>query len=196
MSADDGARGRSPAGAEGWRRFARGFVHEVRSPLNALLIYLELLGREEGAARPPGSPALTARSRDQALRIEEYLKTFLVLWAAPSEGDADLAELLRAALVIASHECRRCGCTLESTLPERLPVAVAPAGAADLLVRLLSAAIAPGRAVQVTLETDGVEARLTVRAPNLSVVPPPIERVRLDASPEAVVVSMPCARGT
>ena len=128
-----------------WSRFSRAFIHEARSPLNALAIYLELLGTRMTGSLPHGRPEaapdrILAKANDQIRRIEELLRAFGELWGARGET-TDLAEAARAACRFSEHEALRDGLQISHEICATAPVAVEPARFADALVLLLGGAL-------------------------------------------------------
>lgn len=156
------------ATGEAWARLARAFIHEARSPLNALAIYLELLAARVPEA-PPDNPEasaerLLARAHEQVRRVDDLLMMFGTLWAPAAQGPTDLAGLARAASRFAAHEALRRGLQFESRL---CPAAAVQAGGnlvSEALVALFGAALAAGEGtrVEVGLELAGDDAVLTV----------------------------------
>lgn len=156
---------RPPDREDPWERFARAFVHEARSPLNALGIYLELLAPREGGPPPSAAaqPArLVERAQDQVRRVGELLAFFSDLWSPKSDRPADLASLGRAAGRLATHEAVRHNLVWESRVPDGLvvPLLAKPSALAHGLLLLLDGALAA---------PEETELRLTIRreAPQL-----------------------------
>lgn len=163
------------ASVEPARVFARAMVHEIRSPLNALGLYLEVaksrLHRDSKGERMSAEDALE-KAALQIGRADEVLKSFLELWAPDPMKPGELTALTRAAGRLASHLATRRRAVLELELPSG-PAVVAAAGRAlaDALLTLFEEAIwdrsdapgdeAPSR-VLVTLEAGG-DVRLLVR---------------------------------
>lgn len=155
-----------------WERFARAFVHEARSPLNALGIYLELLApKEAGAQRPGAQPArLVERAQDQVRRVTDLLACFSDLWAprAGREG-VDLAALGRAAGRFAQHEAVRQNVGWTSSIADGLvvPVAAPPSALAHALLLLLDGALAvPAEStLELTIAAAAPQLRLAVSPP-------------------------------
>lgn len=154
-----------------WSRFSRAFIHEARSPLNALAIYLELLnarlvtGMTSPGKRPEAAPdRILSKANDQVRRIEELLRAFGELWGARGES-SDFAEILRSACRFAHHEAMRHGVQLSHAICPMAVIACSPIQLADATVTLLGAALrAPAETtVDVTLVIEGREAVLSVR---------------------------------
>lgn len=130
---------------DAWPKFSRAFVHEARSPLNALAIYLELLvprpDRPAREPRPEASPErILGKANDQVRRIEELLRAFGELWGVRGDN-ADLAEITRAACRFAEHEALRHGVQLTHEVVPHATIDCSPALVADAVVQLLSGAL-------------------------------------------------------
>lgn len=172
-------------GAVGWYRFARAFVHEVRSPLNALAIYLELAAtRVKPGATPGPTPTpideLLEKASHQVRRVDDFLKAFGVLWSPedlstdPPQGDtaeADLAHMVRVAVLFGEKAAMRLSVHIESEICESATVKARASDLADALVVLLVEAMegAEGRdegqgAVRLRLQSSAAGVRLEVRA--------------------------------
>lgn len=130
---------------EVWSRFAHAFIHEVRSPLNAMALYLELAGTprgEEPAGRPgPSLEYLLGRVQDQIKRIDGLLGMFGAVWAPKSGEPTDLAVVAASAVPFARHEAFRRGLDLEASVCPNAPVAADGGLVAEALVTLFGAAM-------------------------------------------------------
>jgi hypothetical protein len=153
-----------------WSRFSRAFIHEARSPLNALTIYLELLntrlvkGASTAVQRPEAAPdRVLSKANDQVRRIEELLRAFGELWGARGDN-SDFAEILRSACRFAEHEALRHSVQLTHAICPMAVVACSPMLLADATVTLLGAALlAPADTkLEVALTIEGREVLLSV----------------------------------
>lgn len=165
----------APSPDPSWSRFARAFVHEARSPLNALAIYLELIGTRHGASHDgkvdPGLERVLVKAQDQVRRVDELLRTFSDLWAPRGEV-TNLAAIVRAAARFSEHEAIRRGFQLKQQICERALISTPSLMAAAAVVSLLGGALqAPAESV-VTLTLDLVNDGAAVRL-NVSVQLPP-----------------------
>lgn len=119
------------ASAEPARRFARSFVHELRGPMNALSINLDL-----GLSRLAKLPAEhvgdlekpLSRTSRQVQRMDALLEVFLELWAPAVEATSDLAVLLRSTARLGAHEANRRGTTVELEFAQDLQARIAAPG--------------------------------------------------------------------
>jgi signal transduction histidine kinase len=87
-------------------------MHDVRNPLNALAIHLEVLSEKlkaETGQVPPSQEKNLKAMRDQIQRVDGILKLFseFVVHRGATPGDADLSEATTRALGVLGHESRR-----------------------------------------------------------------------------------------
>jgi signal transduction histidine kinase len=165
---------------DAWVRFSRAFMHEARSPLNALAIYLELLGTRLAPAdkhdRPDAAPErIFARANDQIRRIEDLIRAFGELWAARGEG-AELADMVRAAGRFCEHEALRLGLQWRQEVCPHAPVDAASGSLANALVDLFGGALRapPETVIHVSLrqtEDRGAALRVELVSPTGSAIP-------------------------
>ena len=103
---------------------ARTLAHEVRTPLNALAIHLELLRNtatatdEEGASNNQQQRSLAAL--DAGIRQVDRLVHDFTDYSAPvtlEEKDLDICEILRASLEAVASQCSERGISLTKDLP-------------------------------------------------------------------------------
>jgi signal transduction histidine kinase len=154
---------RAAADDEAWSRFSRAFIHEARSPLNALAIYLELLGTRLSEASPKDRPDATpdrifAKANDQIRRIEDLFRAFGELWGARGEG-TDLAEMLRAACRFSEHEALRHGLQMSYEICAHAPIAAAPGLVADAVVLVLAGALRAPQDTRIHLSLQNVRTQ-------------------------------------
>lgn len=151
------------------RRFARSFVHELRGPMNALAINLDLgLSR---LARLPSEQAKElekpfSRTSRQVQRMDALLELFLELWAPPIDDTSDLAVLLRSTARLGAHEANRRGTGLELAFSEDAHIRVTASGrnVVDALFCLFDESMVEQSKVTFTLaeESDNVSLRVEV----------------------------------
>jgi signal transduction histidine kinase len=177
---------RTQPASDAWPRYARAFIHEARSPLNALAIYLELLSSRLASAipkdRPEASPdRILAKANDQIRRVEELLRSFGELWGARGEKTA-LSEMVSAASRFSEHEALRLGLTFSSTVVPGIVVGCSPRPVADALVLLLGAVFRapPESQVAVSLSPQG-ERAVALSVEVISAQPPAVDLLQAGA---------------
>ncbi|AKJ04358.1 phospho-acceptor domain-containing protein [Archangium gephyra] len=87
-------------------------LHDVRNPLNALSIHLEVLSEKlkgETGQVPPSQEKNLKAMRDQIQRVDGILRRFaeFIVSRPGAPGDADLSETVTRALDVLSHESRK-----------------------------------------------------------------------------------------
>ena len=88
-------------------------LHDVRNPLNALAINLEVLTEKlkgEDGEVPPGQAKNLRAMREQVTRVDGILRQFaefLVHRGGSGAGEASLSETLERVLAVLGHEGRR-----------------------------------------------------------------------------------------
>jgi signal transduction histidine kinase len=87
-------------------------LHDVRNPLNALSIHLEVLAEKlkgEAGQVPPSQEKNLKAMREQIQRVDGILRRFteFIVSRAGSPGDADLSETTTRAMEVLAHESRR-----------------------------------------------------------------------------------------
>jgi len=88
-------------------------LHDVRNPLNALAINLEVLTEKlkgEDGEVPPGQAKNLRAMREQVARVDGILRQFaefLVHRGGSGAGEASLSETLERVLAVLGHEGRR-----------------------------------------------------------------------------------------
>lgn len=99
-------------------RLTRGVAHEVKNPLNAMAIHLDLLREKAGAAQPALQPHLVVMRREIE-RLDRVVRTFLD-FSRPVElhlAEADLSELAAGVAQLAAAEAAARGLALEVEAP-------------------------------------------------------------------------------
>lgn len=162
-----------PAIEQPWARFVRAFIHEARSPLNALAIYLEVMAGRAGGDAEAGKTiaSVLERAQSQIRRLDDLLRLFGGLAAPRPEDGTDLVPLVRAAGRFAAHEASRRGLRLDVVLPDgvTVPLAADAGAVADALVALLATAllVPEGSELRLELLVGEGEARLRLDSPGL-----------------------------
>jgi signal transduction histidine kinase len=87
-------------------------LHDVRNPLNALAINLEVLNEKlkgEDGEVPPGQAKNLRAMREQVARVDGILRQFaeFLVHRGGSAGEASLSETLERVLAVLGHEGRR-----------------------------------------------------------------------------------------
>jgi signal transduction histidine kinase len=152
----------TPRPEEARRALARALVHELRSPLNALGIYVDLLSRPAAEGDGGPSPAqLAEKAQSQIHRLNDLLQSFLSL-ATPT--GSDLTTLLGSFVRLANHESMRRGGSMKLEAGGPLPVQAEAGLVVDALVRLVDAVWSQPEVNDVTLRLtgEGVRVRLEV----------------------------------
>jgi len=157
---------------------AAGLAHEIRNPLNAMSLNLELLEEQlgrafAGPARPPEAAAeLAAATRHETSRLSRLLTDFLA-YARPSPITAvpsDLNEPAEEAVTFLSAEAAKRGIALDFTpYPGGAPALLDAARVKQVVLNLVGNALdavedqnAVAREVHVRIDSEGPSWRLTV----------------------------------
>lgn len=155
------------------RRFARAFVHEVRSPLNALAINLDLAltyakTAFEKKENGPKLEVALARAGKQIGRVDELLRLFLSLWAPATEVEScDLVEFAQAAFRLGTHVANRREADLEIAADGPAQVLASGRALADTFFCLLDESLIRGANVVLTITREPT-VRMTVEVTKVS----------------------------
>jgi signal transduction histidine kinase len=151
---------------------AKAFVHELRSPLNALGMYLELLSRPGNNPESGPTPVqLAERAQQQIQRMDELLIACLSL--ASNDDSVDLSKFLKSLVRLAGHESMRLGGSLRLSADEPLLVRANMCAVLDALCVLLEAIWSRPVQEEVTLRVAGVSGAVRLE----------VDGIRLDAAP-------------
>lgn len=137
-------------------------LHDVRNPLNALAINLEVLTeklRLETGQVPPSQEKNLRAMREQIQRVDGLLRQFaeFIVFRGGTAGEASLSEVARRSLEVLAHESRRRRLTVRTAIEPGVQVRLADTGELGFfLVQALLRAF--GRS-----EVDG-EVSVSVRA--------------------------------
>ncbi|HEX8824495.1 MAG TPA: histidine kinase dimerization/phospho-acceptor domain-containing protein [Archangium sp.] len=87
-------------------------LHDVRNPLNALSIHLEVLSEKlkgDTGQVPPSQEKNLKSMRDQIQRVDAILRRFseFIVSRAGAPGDVELSETVTRALEVLAHESRK-----------------------------------------------------------------------------------------
>ena len=139
----DAARGAAIA------RLSAGVAHDLRNPLNALAIQLELIADKvkglAGGEVPATLQKNLASARGQISRFDAILRRFAE-WAAEAEPrEQDAASVAADVFALCGHELRRAGVAHEVRCGEGLSLRTGRGGVVDALVLLCLSAAERGR---------------------------------------------------
>jgi phosphoglycerate-specific signal transduction histidine kinase len=146
-------------------------LHDVRNPLNALSIHLEVLSEKLKAetGQVPASQEKNLRAmREQIQRMDGILRRFaeFIVWRGGKPGEADLSDTVARALEVLAHESRRRRLQPRTGLTPAVRVRLADAGDLGFLVvqSLMGAyeRAEVGSELSVTVRTEGPWAVLEV----------------------------------
>ena len=155
-------------------------LHDVRNPLNALAINLEVLNEKlkgEDGEVPPGQAKNLRAMREQVTRVDGILRQFaefLVHRGGSGAGEANLSETLERVLAVLGHEGRR------------RRIKVQPQIEAGLMVRLADLAELPFLLLQPVLRAferaeAGSEVSVVARGEGARVVLEVVEATDISA---------------
>ena len=147
-------------------------LHDVRNPLNALSIHLEVLTEKlkaSGDGEVPVGPAKNLKAmREQLQRVDGLLRLFADFLALREggSGDVSLSDAVARGLEVLGHEGRRGRVQLQPQVEPGVRVRLADAGAASFLVvqAVLRAfrRTQPGGAVGVAVRSEAGKGVLEV----------------------------------
>ncbi|HJU64150.1 MAG TPA: histidine kinase dimerization/phospho-acceptor domain-containing protein [Gemmatimonadaceae bacterium] len=125
-----------------FQRLATRAAHEIRNPLNGVVVNVEVLrGRLSRAGSDPGRLATFAElASGEIARSAELIEALLALARPPSGNLVDLREVLGPLVVLYRAVAARNGGSLETVDPPKGPDA--PSGRSAVLVDALSARLA------------------------------------------------------
>ena len=154
-------------------------MHDVRNPLNALAIHLEVLSEKlkaETGQVPPSQEKNLKSMRDQIQRVDAILRRFaeFIVNRPGVPGDAELSETVTRALEVLAHESRKRRLQVRPTIAAAVRARLSDTGELGFLV-VQALMRAYGRSEQ------GAEVLVSVRAEESRAV---LEVVDASASPE------------
>jgi len=149
-------------------------LHDVRNPLNALSINLEVLSEKlKGeTGEVPASQAKNLKAmRDQIQRVDGILRQFaeFIVLRGGSSGEVGLSEVTKRSLEVLAHESRRRRIKLQTEIEPDLRVKLADTSELSFfLVQALLRAFGrteAGMEVGVAVRSEGSQAVLEVTDP-------------------------------
>lgn len=149
-------------------------LHDVRNPLNALSINLEVLSEKlkgETGEVPPSQAKNIKAMRDQIQRVDGILRQFseFIVLRGGAAGEMVLSEVARRSLEVLAHESRRRRIKLQTSIEPELRVKLQDTSELSFfLVQALLRAFGrteAGMEVGVTVRTEGAQAVLEVTDP-------------------------------
>jgi signal transduction histidine kinase len=149
--------------------FAPGYFHDLKGPLNTIVLRLELLRvAPAGEAADEKRRASVAAIEEQVRRLDRMLQTWLTHTAPIAAPDAcDLRGLVQDATALAAPAARKARVELTVVLPDgAVPVRAARHVLAIAVLDLLRHGLqsyAEGGALTLELTTAGSTARLSLR---------------------------------
>jgi phosphoglycerate-specific signal transduction histidine kinase len=149
-------------------------LHDVRNPLNALSINLEVLSEKlKGeTGEVPASQAKNIKAmRDQIQRVDGILRQFaeFIVLRGGSSGEVGLSEVTKRSLEVLAHESRRRRIKLQTEIEPDLRVRLSDTSELSFfLVQALLRAFGrteAGMDVRVSVRSEGSQAVLEVADP-------------------------------
>lgn len=146
-------------------------LHDVRNPLNALSINLEVLSEKlkgETGEVPPSQAKNLKAMRDQIQRVDGILRQFsdFIVFRGGAPGEAALSELARRSLDVVAHESRRRRLKLNVAIEADLRVKLQDTSEVSFfLIQSLLRAFArsePSTEVSVVVRAEGSQVVLEV----------------------------------
>lgn len=161
--------------AERWTcasRLMEGLAHDLRNPLNALGLHVEVLkeklSRAAGGEIPEGPAKNLKALREQVTRLDVLLGQFGRFLSPPGalQGGTPLGNLVRETAAVLGHSARRAqvGLDVDPAEGERIPTGE-PSLLRFLVLRLVLRAVdrtPPGGRVRLALAREGGRAVLLV----------------------------------
>ncbi|MDX2165771.1 MAG: hypothetical protein SF182_01860 [Deltaproteobacteria bacterium] len=190
--------------------FAPGYFHDLKGPLNTIVLRLELLRVVPGGeAAEEKRRASVAAIEDQVRRLDRLLQGWLLQTAPPaSPADCDLRALVQDLAALATPAARKARVELALALPEEaILVRASAAGMATALLDLLRQAVTgsdPGSGLTIELLVQGGRAHLVLRGAALDAAATALAArlaaadggscsVRRDPDGAAVLLTLPLA---
>lgn len=149
-------------------------LHDVRNPLNALSIHLEVLSEKlkgETGQVPPSQEKNLKAMRDQIQRVDGILRQFseFIVLRGGSSGEVGLSEVTKRSLEVLAHESRRRRIKVQTEIEPDLRVKLPDTSELSFfLVQALLRAFGrteAGMDVTVAVRSEGSQAVLEVTDP-------------------------------
>jgi signal transduction histidine kinase len=145
-------------------------VHDVKNPLNALSINLEVLSEKlkaETGAVPPSLAKNIKAMRDQIQRVDNILRQFsdFIVARAGAAGEASLSDVAKRSLEVLAHESRKERIKLQTSIDPDIRVRLQDTGELSFfLVQALLRAFGRSKGVEVgvAVRVEGSSAVLEV----------------------------------
>jgi signal transduction histidine kinase len=146
-------------------------LHDVRNPLNALSINLEVLSEKlkgETGEVPPSQAKNVKAMRDQIQRVDGILRQFadFIVLRGGSAGEAGLSDMAKRSLDVMAHESRRRRLKLNVSIEPDLRVKLQDTSELSFfLIQALLRAFGrseAGTEVSVSVRAEGTQAILEV----------------------------------
>jgi signal transduction histidine kinase len=146
-------------------------LHDVRNPLNALSIHLEVLSEKlkgDTGQVPPSQEKNLKAMREQIQRVDFIMRRFseFIVSRSGSPGDADLSETVTRAIEVLAHESRRRRLQVRPTVAPGVRARLTDLGELNfLVVQALMRAYGrseSGAEVSVSVRAEGALAVLEV----------------------------------
>jgi signal transduction histidine kinase len=149
---------------------AAGLAHEIRNPLNAIKMNVELIEADlsaAGAGSDAGTAKRLARIRREAEQLQRILDDFLTFARPPRMEPVatDLRQYLGELLDFFAPECQRAGIAVRREFAEdTYPVRIDQAQFKHVIVNLLKNAIeAVGEQGEIAVSTRELERQVEIR---------------------------------
>jgi signal transduction histidine kinase len=146
-------------------------LHDVRNPLNAMSIHLEVLAEKlkaETGSVPPSQEKNLRAMREQIQRVDGILRRFndFIVARSGAPGEVDLSDVATRAVDVLGHESRKRRLKVATQLEPGVKVRIADTGELGfLVVQALMRAFGraeTGTEVKVTVRAEGPQAVLEV----------------------------------
>lgn len=175
-----------PGSSDSTSQFLALMTHELKTPLNIVLGYTELLLEGVPEPLPPSARRHVERARASAVHLLDVLDEVLAFARLEAEEErvhvetVDLVPILREAAAIIRSVAAEKGLPLKEHMPDGLgPVATDPGKVEQIMLRLLSNAIKFTKEGSVTLEAEARDGGVAVSVTDtgIGIAPAHVERI-------------------
>ncbi len=159
-------------------------LHDVRNPLNALSIHLEVLTEKlkgEAGQVPPSQEKNLRSMREQIQRVDGILRRFseFIVSRPGCVGDVELSETVTRALEVLAHESRKRRLQVRLAIAPTVRARLADTGELGFLVvqalmRMYDRSVQGGE-VTVAVKAEGARAVFEVGVASLATAEGPLE---------------------